>query len=266
MSAPTFFDSHCHFDFPEFDEDRAALWHDCQARGIRGLMLPGVTPDQWRRAQQMCHEYEGFFYSVGIHPHWLSAAGLTASGMSQQLDHLRELILSHVQSPYCRALGETGLDELVETPRGLLEILLQWHLNLAAEVNKPVILHSVRAHHYLLPLLKHQKLASGGVIHAFSGSYEIAKQYWDLGFYLGIGGTITYDRAVKTRAAVQKMPLDALLLETDAPDMPLQGFQGQRNSPGKLCDVAESLAVLCGQPLATIAEQTTKNAARLFGI
>jgi TatD DNase family protein len=181
------------------------------------------------------------------------------------LDQLRQDVLNHLQSPWCRAIGETGLDELITTPRSFLETLLIWHLQLAIEFNKPVILHSVRAHHYLLPILREYRPSHGGVIHAFSGSYETAKQYWDLGFYLGIGGTITYDRAAKTRAAVQRMPLESILLETDAPDMPLQGFQGQRNSPEKVIEVAQCLAELCGQAFEQVAQQTFSNTTQLFG-
>lgn len=141
-----------------------------------------------------------------------------------------------------------------------------WHLQLAIEFNKPVILHSVRAHHYLLPILKKYRPQRGGVIHAFSGSYETAKQYWDAGFYLGIGGTISYERAAKTRAAVQQMPLESLVLETDAPDMPLQGTQGQRNSPEKLLEIAHCLAALRAQSVEQIAQQTSANTWKLFGI
>lgn len=264
--ATTFFDSHCHFDFPEFDRDRESVWRACQDSGIKGMMIPGVIPEQWQRAEHLCKVNQGLFYSVGIHPHWLAVAGLSAEDNNSRLDEIRQHVVKYFQSPYCRAVGETGLDELIETPRALLESLLIWHLLLAAEINKPVILHSVRAHHYLLPILKEYRPVSGGVIHAFSGSYETAKQYWDLGFYLGIGGTITYERAAKTRSAVQKMPLEALLLETDAPDMPLQGFQGQRNSPEKIIEVGNCLANLRAQPLAQIAQQTSENAQRLFGV
>jgi TatD DNase family protein len=264
--APTLFDSHCHFDFPEFDADRESVWRACQDLGVSGMMIPGVSPDQWQRAGQLCQANQGLVYSVGIHPHWLAAAGLSVGDNNCRLDEIRQSVVAHVQSPYCCALGETGLDELIETPRALLELLLIWHLLLAAEFNKPVILHSVRAHHYLLPILKEYRPARGGVIHAFGGSYETARQYWDLGFYLGVGGTITYERAAKTRAAVQKMPLESLLLETDAPDMPLQGFQGQRNSPGKVIEVGNCLANLRAQPLALIAQQTSDNAQRLFGV
>lgn len=260
----TLFDSHCHFDFPEFDADRDFIWQECLASGIKGILLPGVTPDQWLRTERMCHQNPGWHYSVGIHPHWTAAVGLKSTEHLELLNQLRQEVLRHLQSPRCCALGETGLDELIETPRHLLEYLLIWHLQLAIETNKPVILHSVRAHHYLLPILKQYRPARGGVVHAFSGSYEIAKQYWDAGFYLGIGGTISYERAAKTRAAVQKMPLESLVLETDAPDMPLQGFQGQRNSPQQLMAVAGCLAQLRSQPIETVAQQTTDNAHRLF--
>jgi len=259
------FDTHCHLDFDEFDGDRAAVWQSCRDSGVVKLMIPGVTPgNQWDRSRRLAEQEPGIYYSLGVHPCWLTPwhntpVGQVMAGWSADIDR-------HLQSPQCRALGETGLDKRIETSLAVQVDWFEWHLTLAQQHRRPLILHCVHAHAELLALLKRNKPVAGGVVHAFNGSYDIAREYWSLGIYLGIGGTITYARANKTRNAVQRMPLEALVLETDAPDMPLQGRQGQRNSPAFLTDVAACLAQLHNQSLAVIAQQTYSNSCRLFGL
>jgi len=267
--AMQFFDSHCHFDFIEFNADRAALWQACNAQGITRLLMPGVTPGQWQRAAQLCADYTGLCYAAGIHPHWIAQqpwfqqdAGDLFSDTTS--DNIAALIAQEIRHPACVAVGECGLDKMIATPLHVQQQLLAIHIDVANQVRKPLIIHCVRAHNELLALLKKHKANCGGVIHAFSGSYEIAQQYVALGFYLGVGGTITYERAQKTRAALTKIPLDYLLLETDAPDMPLQGKQGQRNSPETIPQVAQVLAGLRGVDTAEIAAATWSNTLALF--
>jgi TatD DNase family protein len=132
-------------------------------------------------------------------------------------------------------------------------------LELAQSLRLPVVLHHRQSHNELIRLIKHHKFSRRGVIHAFSGSYQIAKTYIELGFYLGIGGTITYPRGKKTRDAIADIPLEYLLLETDAPDMPLCGFQGQRNSPTQLPIIAEALATLKHIDVEQVARVTSAN-------
>jgi TatD DNase family protein len=268
-----FFDSHCHFDFAEFNADRASLWQSCNRVGIHRLLMPGVTPDQWRTAAQLCVQYAGLDYSAGIHPHWIEQQGWFQIDNNNLLEiSVREkiaaLILQEFTRPqnaaYCVAVGECGLDKLITTPFDVQQQLLTIHIDVARQLHKPLIIHCVRAHNEMIALLKKNKPEAGGVIHAFSGSYEVAQQYVELGFYLGIGGSITYERAQKTRAAAAKIPLAFLVLETDAPDMPLQGKQGQRNSPEYLPQIAQVLADLRGITLAEVAAATCCNAQRLF--
>ena len=162
------------------------------------------------------------------------------------------------------AVGECGLDGSIDASIESQLPILQWQVELACEQQLPLVLHGHRAHNPLLQLLSRSKPKAGGVIHGFSGSYELAQQYWRLGFYIGVGGTITYERAAKTRAAVARMPLESLVLETDAPDMPLQGFQGQPNSPLRLAQVAATLAELKNTPVDDIRQATEQNTRRLF--
>lgn len=253
MSGPLI-DSHCHFDFDVFDADRDAVWARCRAAGLEGLLIPGTDPAQWRRAAGLCENRPGWFFAAGIHPWWPQ----TASG------DWREAWARALSHPRCRAVGECGLDKLVEYPLDAQIPLLETHLAEAAERDLPVILHCVKAHNELIRCLKRHRLPRGGVVHAFSGSAEQAHTYWSMGFRLGVGGVITYERARKTRRAVAEVPAEALVLETDAPDMPLAGRQGERNSPEYLPEIARELAALRGCPVEQIARLTSDSARALF--
>lgn len=260
-SPPQLFDSHCHFDFADFDADRAEVWQRAQSLGVKNALLPGVAPVQWGRTQEICEELPGLFHAVGIHPWWLKTVW---PEQEQERDALADRMRVMLHTNQCIALAECGLDGAIDTPMEQQLEAVNWHLQIAQETGYPIIFHCHKAHHLLQPLLKRFALPQGGMIHAFSGSQQNAEDYWELGFYLGIGGTITYERAHKTRDAVKHMPLEALVLETDAPDMPMHGRQGQRNSPEYLPEVLQALAELHQQQKTTVAQQTTANALRLF--
>ena len=167
----------------------------------------------------------------------------------------------------CVAVGECGLDFAVaDVNRDQQLQWLQAQLQLANEHHLPVILHCRKAFPELLTLLRQHLPKMGGVYHGFSGSYQQATQLVDLGIKIGVGGTITYSRAQKTRATIAKLPLSALLLETDAPDMPVAGYQGQPNRPERLVDIATVLAEIRGESYAHIAQATTLTTAELFKI
>lgn len=271
------FDSHCHFDFAEFNADRSAVWQVCNKLGVNGLLIPGVSPDQWRIAAQLCAQLPGLFYAAGIHPHWIdrqhgfqkNPEGLFSE---QTLQHMGTLIEDEVASSgkagvvRCLAIGECGLDKLIAVPLELQQQLLNLHIDLANQLHKPLIIHSLKTHNELLSCFKHNPPRYGGVIHAFSGSIDIAQQFVARDFLLGVGGTITYARAHKTRSALSHIPLEYLLLETDAPDMPLCGQQGRRNSPEYLPLIAQCLADLRGLSVEQVAVVTSQNARRLFGL
>jgi TatD DNase family protein len=267
-----FFDSHCHFDFAEFNADRAALWQACNRQGITQLLMPGVAPGQWQRAAQLCEQYPGLCYAAGIHPHWIEQqewfnkndAGLLDEKTHEKITQLLRAELGQSGDSFCVAVGECGLDKMIATPIEVQQQLLALHIDIANQLHKPLIIHCVRAHNELIALLKKHNANSGGVIHAFTGSYETAQQYVGMGFCLGVGGAITYERAQKTRAAVSKVSLEYLLLETDAPDMPLQGKQGQRNSPEYIVQIAQVLADLRGISCAEVATATQKNTLTLL--
>ncbi len=257
-----FFDSHCHFDFAIFDSDRDLIWRECNDMGITHLIIPGVAPEQWPLAANIAQQHKNIYVGVGVHPWWITAQNDVAHYVEKVLHQLQQ----NNTRQKCIAIGECGLDAAIETPMQLQQQVLDIHLQLAQQISKPLIIHCRKAHNELLVQLKRYDLPAGGVIHGFSGSYELAARYWDMGFRLGIGGTITYERANKTRSAVKKLPLESILLESDAPDMPLSGKQGERNSPAHIIEIAQTLADLRGEPLEKIAAQTTLNSLTLFKI
>lgn len=258
-------DSHCHFDDPRLtgaQQDRlptgsSRLWQQCRQAGLAQLLIPATEPAGWAAIRELAAANPGIYWAAGLHPWRVATAQITPA-------QLPALLQAQLADSRCVAVGECGLDGGIATDMTLQESFLREQLALAADTGYPLVLHAHRGHARLQPLLKKFRFTGGGVIHGFAGSPELARSYWTMGFHLGIGGTITYPRASKTRAAVQSLPLQALLLETDAPDMPLAGFQGQANSPLQLARVAACLAELRGESVAQIARQTAANSRRLF--
>ena len=258
-----FFDSHCHFDFEVFAGQRAQLWRRCQAAGIARLLVPGVAPAQWQAMLVMAEAYRGIVCAVGLHPWWIDKVPGDSAALADNVAAQAALKLSH---PRCVAVGECGLDTYIETPLALQQAVFEAQVQLAGERRLPLVVHVRGAHQQVIRILRRNSPAAGGVIHGFSGSPELAAQYWALGFYIGVGGTITYERAAKTRRAVCALPAEALVLETDAPDIPLCGFQGQPNTPLQIPRLARVLAELRQQSLSAVAAQTSANSCRLFGL
>ena len=253
------FDSHCHFDFPPFAGQQALLWQQCQAHNINRLLIPGTHPGQWPQAAALADTLPGVLVACGLHPWWIKDCGLSPVALA---DAMRRFISGHP----VHAIGECGLDAMIDTAPEIQQDYLAVQLQLACDLSLPLILHVRKTHNAMQALLRHYRPPAGGVIHGFSGSLQQALQYWQMGFYLGIGGVITWPRARKTRAAVQQLPLAALLLETDAPDMPLHGHGSEANSPLNLPRIASELASLRGEPLALIEQQTSSNSCRLFRV
>ncbi|GAB3091998.1 TatD family hydrolase [Aestuariicella hydrocarbonica] len=264
-------DSHCHFDFEVFDEERAATLSQCAEIGVDGIIVPGTHPKQWPPMLELVVAAStsacGLWAGIGCHPWWVADAAMEEEQESKLTEHrFKERLSHHLNHPRVVAVGECGLDGSRELSVHEQTPVFEWQLQLADEYRLPLIVHAHKAHNDVLRLLSRYNLPAGGVIHGFSGSLELAQQYWRLGFYLGVGGTITYERAQKTRRALAQMPLDSLLLETDAPDMPLSGFQGQPNSPLQLPRVAECLAALRAESLTQVQNQTRHNTCRLFAL
>lgn len=250
-------DSHCHLDAPEFDADRAAVLAQARAAGVVAQVIPAVTAASWSGLRELCARESDLFPAYGLHPMFL------AEHRREHLDALK----AWVQREQPVAVGEFGLDFFLES----LDPAEQQHyfesqLAIAAEAGLPVILHARRAVEATLLALKRYRGRLRGVVHSYAGSEEQARQLFDLGFLLGIGGPVTYPRAQRLRALVATMPIEFLLLESDAPDQPLMPYRGQRNLPSRVGEVATCIAALRGDSAEAIAAATTGNALRLFAL
>lgn len=250
------FDSHCHLDAEEFDHDRAQVIARAQAAGVRSQVLPAVTAASWPKLRDTARLASGLYPAYGLHPMFLD------QHHPEHLDQLREWI---VRERPC-AVGECGLDFFVE---GLdaeqQQFYFEGQLRIAQEFDLPVIVHARRAVDAVIAAIRKVD-GLRGVIHSFPGSPEQAAQLHKLGFLVGLGGPLTYDRAQRLHRLVAQLPLEQLLLETDAPDQPDAGIRGERNEPARLAVILETVAKIRSQPEQRIAEQTTANARRLFSL
>lgn len=248
-------DSHCHLDAPEFDLDRAAVLDEARAAGVHAQIIPAVSAASWPGLQALCAQHADLHPAYGLHPMFLP------EHRRQHLDQLQ----GWVQREQPVAVGEFGLDFFIES----LDPAEQQHyfnaqLAIAAAAGLPVILHARRAVEAVLLALKRYRGRLRGVVHSYAGSSEQAQQLFDLGFMLGIGGPVTYPRAQRLRELVSHMPIEFLLLESDAPDQPLAAWRGQRNHPARVREVAACIAALRGSTVDEIASRTTENADTLF--
>lgn len=249
-------DSHCHIDFPQFDADRTSVLEHAAKLGIHTILVPGTQARNWRNQIQLSHHFPQLKIALGLHPYFLQ------DFEQQDLVLLEKLILAN--RTQILAVGEIGLDFHISVDKGLQQDVLEKQLQLASEFDLPVILHHRQSHNQLIRTLKQYRLKRSGVVHAFSGSLQQANSYIEMGFKLGVGGTITYPRANKTRTVFANVPLESLLIETDAPDMLLMGCQGQRNSPELLPKILEELAAIRSESLVVIDLQLEQNFAQLF--
>ena len=252
----TLVDSHCHLDAAEFDGDRSEVIARARAAGVHTQVVPAVTAASWPKLRDTCRLADGLYPAYGLHPMFLDAH------RPEHLDDLR----SWIERERPCAVGECGLDFFVEgLDADLQKQYFVGQLRLAREFDLPVIVHARRAVDAVIAAIK-QVGGLRGVVHSFPGSPEQAAQLDKLGFLLGLGGPLTYDRAQRLQRLVAQMPLEQLLLETDAPDQPDAGIRGERNEPARLPVILETVARLRGQPAEDIAAQTTANAKRLFGL
>jgi TatD DNase family protein len=252
VTLPQLIDTHCHLDAAEFDADRAAVARAAAESGVAAIVVPGVERANFGAVASVCREFEGCAPAYGIHPMYVDRAG------PDDLDALRATL----EREPAVAVGEIGLDRYVE-PRddARQEFYFVEQLKLARDLDLPVILHVRRAIDPILKQLRRIGVA-GGIAHAFNGSRQQADEFIKLGFVLGFGGAMTYPRAARIRELAATLPLEAIVLETDAPDIPPSWRVGQRNSPDQLPRIAQELAALRGLPLAAIMAATGANARR----
>lgn len=254
MQAPEFIDTHCHLDDPRFDADRDAVYQRADAAGVRQIIVPAISRRYWPRLRQITQDIAQAWPAYGLHPMFM------AEHDTRDLEALASW-LGHEQAI---AIGECGLDYYSgrDTRRQQLE-LFDAQLSIAHQHQLPVIVHARKAVEDAIEQIRHYP-GLRGVFHSYSGSYQQAKKLVDLGFMFGIGGPYTWENARKLHALLPMLPLDCLLLETDAPDQPDAGHRGQRNEPAFIVDIATAIAARLKIDIDTLAEQTNRNAASLF--
>ncbi len=249
-----FVDSHVHLDAAAFQSDRALVIERAHAAGVHALVVPAVDAASWARIRQLSGPR--IFPAYGLHPMFVDHhAPEDVDALSSWLDFGDAV-----------ALGEIGLDFHQDAcDQAAQRHYFSVQLQLAQERKLPVIVHARKALEEVILTLRN---FSGlrGVVHSFTGSQQQAERLWQMGFYLGIGGTVTYARAQRLRRTVANMPAELLLLESDAPDQPDADHRGQRNEPARVAAIAQCIATLRAEPLAALAATTSANACRLFGL
>jgi len=249
-------DTHAHLDFPQFKKDLDQVLDRAHRAGVVAVINAGTDERSSRRSVELSRRYPQVGAAVGIHPH--GAARATTS-WAEELESL-------ARSENVLAVGETGLDFYRNfSPRQHQEELFREQLRLACRVQKPVIIHNREAHAETLRILKEEELPPAvGVMHCFSGDRRWAEAFLDLGFYISLGGPVTYPRSHELRDLLNYIPADRLLLETDAPYLAPQAYRSQRNEPAYVRLVYERAALALEQELDQLAEQLYVNAVRLF--
>jgi TatD DNase family protein len=243
-------DTHCHLDVDAFDTDRQAVLTRAQANGVKHIVIPGIHSGNWQTLLSLCGQYTGLHPAFGLHPVY------SAQHKDADIPLLQDAIRQH--RPV--AVGEIGLDFYIDSPDKPRQLaLLEQQLEIAIETNLPVILHVRKAHEQMLALLKSHPVRSG-IAHAFNGSLQQAAKYIEYGFKLGFGGMLTYERSTKLRKLARDLPLESLVLETDAPDMTVASHHGERNSPEYLPECLQALAAVRGEDSGRVAAQTSQNA------
>jgi len=262
------FDSHCHLDAGEYDEDRGAVLVRARAAGLVGIVVPGYTQAQWTTLATFCAQDAILRYGLGLHPWYVHE--LSESALAAALEELPALV--RVSS--CIAVGECGLDAS-HARRGGASIAVQQrvldvHLSIARAAQLPIILHCVAAHGLMLDVLEARgPLASGGVLHSYSGSAELVSRYEKLGLYFSFAGIVTRPEAKRPQRALCAVPRNRLLVESDGPDQAVReiadGASGRRSEPAHIRHVLAAGAALRNEPYEQLVRDTTNNGLRLFG-
>lgn len=253
-------DTHTHLDFPDFDADRSALLDAAQAAGVERTVVLGVHRANWARVWQLAEQDKRVYAALGLHPVFLD------EHTQGHVDDLRNWLERLNGNSRLCALGEFGLDYyLKHLDRTRQQWLFEAQLQLAVEFSLPVLLHVRHSHAAVIATLKRYKVPRRGVIHAFAGSWEEAREYLKLGFKLGLGGAPTWPQALRLRKVIPQLPLESVVLETDSPDMAPSMYPGLRNSPLHLPAICQALATLMGVAPQALAEASSRNAFELFG-
>ncbi len=252
------FDTHVHYDSEEFDEDREALLSGLQGQGIGAVVNIGASIRTTKNTLELIRKYPFIYGAAGVHP----------NETGELNDELMQWLREAAENPKIVAIGEIGLDYYWDKPDR--ETQKRWfvrQLDLARETGLPVVIHSRDAAKDTLDIMKEQKAGDiGGVIHCFSYGVELAREYLNMGFYLGIGGVLTFKNARKLKEVAEYMPMDRLVLETDCPYLSPVPFRGKRNSSLYLPCVVEAVSQIKGISREQVEQITYDNARKLYGL
>ena len=249
-------DTHCHVDVKEFDPDRSEVVRRAHSMGVERIVVPSIGAWNWQTVASTCLRHPGLYPAYGLHPVF------TERHEDRDLERLDAWLQEHPAV----AVGEIGLDYFIENAdRARQRALFEAQLEIAEQRNLPVLLHVRKAHDEVLSLLRRHRLR-GGIAHAFNGSLQQAERYLEAGFLLGFGGMLTYPRSRHLRMLARSVPLSAIVLETDAPDLTGIAHRGKRNEPAWLPEVLQTLSELREEDPQTLAATTTRNAMDLLGL
>jgi TatD DNase family protein len=252
------FDSHAHYDDTAFDNDRSELLEKVQSLGVQYIINAGTNIKSSKESIELSQKY-GFIYSaIGVHPHDAEKAE------KDYIDVLKEIS----KAEKCIAIGEIGLDYYYDySPKDVQKKVFEEQIILAKEQNLPIIIHDRDAHEDTLEILKKQNVKNiGGVMHCFSGSYEMAKEIIKIGLYIGVGGSLTFSNAKKTVEVVEKIPIEYILSETDCPYLTPVPFRGKRNDSSYMKNTIEKIAQIKQIGFEEADNILTENAKRVFNI
>ncbi len=256
-------DSHAHIDFPQFDEDRAAMLERTRAAGVTTVLAigtgPGPGPEKLDAALPYAEEHDWIYATVGIHPYEAKAATLEHMSLLSGLARHKKVI----------GWGEIGLDYHYDhSPKAVQEMIFRDQLALAKGAKLPVIIHCREAWPDCLAILEKswRSTGLGGIFHCFSGTLEEARRGLEMGFFVSFAGNLTYPKAQEIRDVAKALPLDRLLIETDSPYLAPQTMRGKRNEPAYVVEVARTLGSVRDLPVEEVARATTENFRRVFGL
>lgn len=248
-------DTHCHLNFPQFRSDLTDVLGRARAAGVGMIINVGSDEASSEAAVTLSEAHPQLWAAVGVHPH--AAAGVST--------HYLSSLAGLATNRRVLAIGEVGLDFYRDlSPRLRQEQVFREQLGLAAELNKPVVIHSREAHSRTLQILRETALPRAGIAHCFSGSLQDLSSFLKLGFYISIAGPVTYPRSHELRALIREIPADRLLLETDAPYLSPLPYRGKRNEPAFVRATYERVALVLELELEALCRQVQTNVSRLF--
>ncbi|ANE46004.1 hydrolase TatD [Paenibacillus swuensis] len=252
------FDTHTHLDAKAFDEDREEVIERARANGVSKIINVGFNRETIPTTMKLAESYDFIYAAVGWHPQ--DAVTMKA----EDLDWIEELC----NHPKVVAIGEIGLDYYWDTsPKDVQQRVFREQIRLARKVNKPIVIHNRDAHQDVVQILREEKAEEvGGVMHCYSGSWEIAQACLDMNFYISFGGPVTFKNAKQPKEVLARVPLDRLLIETDAPYLTPHPHRGKRNETGYVTLVAEAASQIKEISMDEIARITMENACKLFSI